>query len=524
MCSTLQTCELRRLFCYTCGSAHDIAAVSVYYKCEGHGASHAPVTPPVHENPPSLVSLCEPLHRPCTCGCPSASLFFRCPTGHNQRLSAGAMRFHVVLAPSSADSASGAHHPSPPMPHAPTAPATAPATAPPTELSPSSSSTPTPTNSAANKAAPPGVAELLSPLFCQDTECEGGLPTGASYCPRFPMRLEVVPFDRVPPCVPSIRLLNGQAIIGHPDFNAMKFRLVNITEVQDGNIEKYEGNLNLALYRKCRDSFVQTNISYLTSTEFRRQPPSNLHVENRGHQLRACEIDTVEALPSMLLAEQLWQRLTGGDTTSMVATLAVLSSCFRRAPVREWLSIDACSIFHNGTVTKQEFLQLCSFWLSEESPPVFSFDPALVGYWKSHSWICGFFEENNYETLFSAFPNCAILHFSGSFAGRYVLKCSPTQEGVSIFRKERDSPFMVAVHKGTPTHVKLHSTPITSASSAELSPVTLSGWYVPVPVGTLPTFFPTLQAVIESIIPSCYGWITREMLQAYMCNKQHLGE
>ncbi|KAH3723124.1 hypothetical protein Pelo_18173 [Pelomyxa schiedti] len=367
----------------------------------------------------------------------------------------------------------------------------------------------TTTKQPGTKKSPVGITELLSPLFIQKKDSAPGLPKKASYCPKFPMRLEVVPSDRVPPCVPCVGLRNGQTLVGVPDHAAVDFRIVNVTRVQDGNREKYEGNLKLALYMKIGDSFVVNDWKFLTSTRFRDTPQSELPCEQR-----VCEMDQVTTLPSMLLAEQLWQHLTKGAPSQAVATLDKLYPCFpHEQGLQMWSSNDLNSIFQGATITKEKFFQLCSFWLSEASPTaVVSFDPVSVEYWRSHNWICGFFDGNDYERLFSGFPDRVMIHFCNQFAGRYVLKCSPTQEGFSIFYKDRCSSYMVAVHEGTLTPVRLRSTTLESAS-AVIPPVQMSGWYVPGPTGVLPKFFPTLAAVIKSILPECYGWITRDMVQ-----------
>ncbi|KAH3765595.1 hypothetical protein Pelo_2511 [Pelomyxa schiedti] len=366
------------------------------------------------------------------------------------------------------------------------------------------------------KKSPVGIKQFLSPLFIQKKDSAPGLPKKASYSPKFPLRLKVVRSDCVPPCVPRVGLHNGQTLIGVPDRTAVDFRIVNITRVQDGNREKYEGNLKLALYVKNGESFVVTGTRFLTSTKLKNTPQSQ-----RPCEQRAFEMDPVMTLPSMLLAEQLWQRLTKGAPSLQVATLDKLYPCFpHEQGLQMWSSNDINSIFPGATITKEKFFQLCTFWLSEANPAVVSFDMVSVEYWRSHSWICGFFDDNDYERLFSVFPDHTLLHFCNKFSGRYVLKCSPTQEEFSIFYKERDSPYMVAAHEGTLIHVKLHSTPITSSSTG-IPPVQMPGWYVPVPIGTLPSFFPSLQEVIESILPVCHGWITREILQGYVYKKQH---
>ncbi|KAH3761192.1 hypothetical protein Pelo_6983 [Pelomyxa schiedti] len=379
-----------------------------------------------------------------------------------------------------------------------------------------SSSPPNTTKPSSAKKSPVGIKQVLSPLFIQKKDSAPGLPKKASYSPRFPMRLEVVRSESVPPCVPRVALRNGQTLIGDPDPRAMDFRIVNITRVQDGNREKYEGNLKLALYMKHGDSFVETDWKFLTSTKLKNTPQSQ-----RPCEQQACEMDPGITLPSMILAEQLWQRLTKGASSQAVATLDKLYPCFpHEQGLQTWSSHDINSIFQGATITKEKFFHLCTFWLSGASPTAVSFDPVSVEYWRSHSWICGFFDPNEYERLFSAFPNHVMIHFCDRFPGRYVLKSSPTQEGVSIFYKERDSPYMVAAREGTLTHVKLRGTTFPSAY-AGIPPVQMSGWYVPVPIGTLPTLFPTLQHVIESVLPVCYAWITRDIHQGYMYKKQH---
>ncbi|KAH3722489.1 hypothetical protein Pelo_18805 [Pelomyxa schiedti] len=85
------------------------------------------------------------------------------------------------------------------------------------------------------KKSPEGIKRVLLPLFVQKKDSAPGLPKKASYSPKFPMRLEVVRSESVPPSVPRVGLRNGQTLIGVPDHTTGDFRIVNITTVQDGN-------------------------------------------------------------------------------------------------------------------------------------------------------------------------------------------------------------------------------------------------------------------------------------------------